>query len=57
MNKRIKTRHGKKRTNILKRTASKTMKNLRIINSKIMKQIKKLNLLKKTKTRKYRGGG
>jgi len=57
MNKRIKTRRGKKRTNILKRTASKTMKKLRIINSKIMKQIKKLNLLKKTKTRKHRGGG
>jgi hypothetical protein len=54
MVKRSRTRHGKKRkTNILKRTAFKTLKNL---NNKLMK---KINLLTRTKRRKHkhRGGG
>ena len=48
MVKRTRTRRGKKRrTNILKRTAFKTIKNLKNINSKLIKKINLFNLLKK----------
>jgi len=60
MAKKTRTRHGKKRRkNILRRTAFKTIKNLKNINSKLMKKINLFNLLKKTKRRKHkhRGGG
>lgn len=57
MAKKTRTRRGKKRrTNILKRTTFKTIKNLKKLNNNLMKKINLLNLLKIKKTRKHRGG-
>ena len=57
MAKKTRTRRGKKRrTNILKKTTFKAMKNLKKLNNNLMKKIHLLNLLKRKKTRKHKGG-